>query len=99
MALLDRHRTAPAPHPGGTRTRHERRAPVPPARTAGPGAGHRWERVADAVFYGLAAAVVIVVVARRLNDAALPAGTARGVLLAACALVTLVVAGLVVRRR
>lgn len=61
--------------------------------------GHRWERLADAMFYGLAASVVLVLVTRELTGETLPAGSARGVLLAGCALVALVVGGLVARRR
>lgn len=98
MALLrDPHRVRSALHPGGTTTR--RAAVVPPGRKAGRGAGHRWERLADTAFYGLAASVVLLVVVRELTGTTLPAGAARGVTLAGCALVTLVVAGIVLRRR
>lgn len=59
----------------------------------------RWERLSDAVFYGVAASVVLLVVVRELTGSTLPEGDARGVVLGACAVVTLVVAVIVLRRR
>lgn len=92
MALLDdRRHSRSAVRPGGTARGVE---PSP-----GRAAGHRWERLADAGFYGLAAAVVVLVVVRELTGTTLPAGSARGVVLGACAVVSLVVAVLVLRRR
>ena len=108
MALLDERRPGPALPPGdtaATRTGsrrapgrdHERRA-VPP----GCGARRRgwpWERAADALFYGVAASAVLLVMVRELTGTTLPGGAARGVVLGACAVVSLVVAVIVLRRR